>query len=80
MCDITIDNFDIKFQEITYNLQKANFIAIDTEFSGLHVENAHPSLKDDGSERYRKLKKSIQLFNVLQVGLSAFRFCNEQKV
>lgn len=26
MCEITIDNFDSKFQEITYSLQKANFV------------------------------------------------------
>ena len=28
MCEITIDNFDAKFQEINYNLQKANFIGM----------------------------------------------------
>ena len=26
MCDITTDNFESKFQEVSYNLQKANFI------------------------------------------------------
>lgn len=26
MCEITNDNFDLKFQEINYNLQKANYI------------------------------------------------------
>jgi len=26
MCEITSDNFDLKFQEINYNLQKANYI------------------------------------------------------
>ena len=26
MCEITTDNFDIKFQEIAYTLQKANYI------------------------------------------------------
>ena len=26
MCEITSDNFDIKFQEINYNLQKANYV------------------------------------------------------
>ena len=79
MCEITIDNFDSKFQEISYNLQKANFIGIDTEFSGLHVDNAEPSLSDSADQRYKKLKKSIQLFSVVQVGISAFRYCNEQK-
>ena len=80
MCEITIDNFDVKFQEITYNLQKANFIAIDTEFTGLHLDNAQPSIKDDSEQRYKKLKKTVQLFNLIQIGISAFRYCNEQKV
>jgi hypothetical protein len=44
MCEITNDNFDAKFQEISYVLQKANFVAIDLEFSGLHLENAMPTL------------------------------------
>lgn len=26
MCEVTNDNFDLKFQEINYNLQKANYI------------------------------------------------------
>ena len=66
MCEVTNDNFESKFQEISYNLQKANYIgmyfqskwkhfinkmeiytlsiilAIDTEFTGLHLENFKP--------------------------------------
>lgn len=79
MCEITIENFDSKFQEISYNLQKANFCSIDTEFSGLHLDTAEPSLKDNADHRYKKLKKSIQLFTTVQVGVSTFRYCNEQK-
>ena len=81
MCEITIDNFDSKFQEITYSLQKANFVgkltwkfilnlikyaniwfiltAIDTEFTGLHLEDSQP--------RYifsNKAKKSISYHNL----------------
>ncbi len=26
MCEITIDNFESKFEEITYNLKKANYV------------------------------------------------------
>ena len=26
MCEITIDNFEFKFEEITYNLKKANYV------------------------------------------------------
>ena len=37
------------------------------------------SLKDSANERYKKLKKSIQLFSAIQIGLSTFRYCNEQK-
>jgi hypothetical protein len=79
MCEITIDNFDSKLSEITYNLQKANFIAIDLEFSGMHLEQDEPSLKDSADQRYIKLKKAIQLFSPLQIGLSTFRHDSEQR-
>lgn len=79
MCEITSDNFDTKFQEISYILQKANFVAIDLEFSGLHLDTCQPAINDSLDQRYLKLKKCVQSFNVLQIGLCAFRYCNEQK-
>jgi hypothetical protein len=42
MCDITLDNFDAKYHEINHSLHKANFVAIDTEFTGLHLDSAQP--------------------------------------
>jgi len=80
MCDITLDNFDAKYHEINHSLQKANFVAIDTEFTGLHLDSAQPNLKDTANERYKKLKKSIQAHNIVQIGLSTFRYCNEQRI
>ncbi|CAF0716460.1 unnamed protein product [Brachionus calyciflorus] len=79
MGDITNENFEIKFHEINYNISKANYIAIDTEFTGLHIDEFRPSLTDSAEERYQKLKKPIQTFNVIQFGLSTFRYCNEQR-
>lgn len=79
-----------------------NFLlAIDTEFTGLHLENNKPrlqidfnlssintlyiiflifSLIDTADQRYKKLKKSVQTFNVVQIGLCTFRYCSEQKM
>jgi hypothetical protein len=37
------------------------------------------SIKDVADQRYQKLKASVQMYSVVQVGLSAFRYCNEQK-
>jgi poly(A)-specific ribonuclease len=79
MCEITNENFDLKFQEISHCMSKANYIAIDTEFTGLYIQNNEPSRSDTAEERYKKLKKSIQTFNVIQIGLSAFRYSLEQK-
>lgn len=80
MCEVTNDNFESKFQEISYNLQKANYIAIDTEFTGLHLENFKPSITDTAEQRYQKLKKAVQQFNIVQFGLCTFRYCSDQKI
>jgi len=80
MCEITNENFASKFEEITYNLKKANYIGIDGEFTGLHAEGALPSIQDSPQERYVKLKKSVQTYNLIQIGLSTFRYCSEQKI
>lgn len=80
MCEITSDNFDSKFQEISYNLHKANFIAIDSEFTGLHIDGTKHSLGDTADQRYKKVKQSVQTFNVIQIGLCTFRYCSDQRI
>lgn len=55
-------------------------VAIDTEFTGLHVDSTKPRLTDTADQRYKKLRKSVQTYNVIQIGLCAFRYCSEQKM
>lgn len=45
MCEVTKDNFEQKFSEINFSIEKAKFIAIDLEFSAL-------TPLDDNKPRY----------------------------
>lgn len=66
-------NFSECLPAVADVLDRAAFIAIDTEFSLLVDEEANrPSLFDSGEERYRKLRKIVQSVAVVQFGLSAF--------
>ncbi|XP_035827401.1 poly(A)-specific ribonuclease PNLDC1 isoform X2 [Aplysia californica] len=73
MIEVTRDNFEDVFPSIEYAIRTADFIAIDSEFSGLHFhDDDKPSLFDSGSDRYSKLRRSIQKFTLFQIGLSTF--------
>jgi hypothetical protein len=43
------------------------------------LENAQPSFLDSAEQRYEKLKKSVQLFSVIQLGVATFRYCAAKK-
>ncbi|XP_052801364.1 poly(A)-specific ribonuclease PNLDC1-like isoform X2 [Mya arenaria] len=52
---------------------KVVFYAIDTEFTGLRLnEQVKSSLFDDGAERYRKLRKTVSQITMCQIGISTF--------
>lgn len=73
MCEILRSNFEDLFPIIEDAIVSAEFLAIDTEFSGLSLSAEHcGSLFDDGKARYHKLRESISQFTVTQIGLSAF--------
>ncbi len=63
-------------------INQENYItkAIDTEFTGLHIENSKPNLTDTAEQRYLKSKRNIQTFSVVQIGLCTFRYCSDQKM
>ncbi|GAB6030329.1 Poly(A)-specific ribonuclease pnldc1 [Chamberlinius hualienensis] len=73
MCEILNENFDESFGEISSNIQKASFIAIDTEFTGLDIGiDDVTNLFDSVEGRYSKLKTKAKSFIICQFGLSAF--------
>ncbi|KAK9873369.1 hypothetical protein WA026_022175 [Henosepilachna vigintioctopunctata] len=75
MCEINITNFEEKFPEIRKNLETAKFIGLDLEFSALNpLSNCSPSLFDNPSQRYAKLKKNVEYTIPVQIGITAFQF------
>uniref|UniRef100_UPI00398F5D29 poly(A)-specific ribonuclease PNLDC1-like isoform X2 n=1 Tax=Pristiophorus japonicus TaxID=55135 RepID=UPI00398F5D29 len=75
MCDVTAANFQQMYPQIQEEIAKCDFVAIDTELTGLHSissPSAHLSLFDSPEERYQKLKPSVMRFTVSQIGLSLF--------
>ncbi|KAJ9597777.1 hypothetical protein L9F63_011385 [Diploptera punctata] len=79
MVEITRNNFEDKFNEIASQLRSAVFIAVDNEFTGLLSDQDYKSsLFDSGSERYDKLRRNIEHFLVMEVGISAFQFVEDE--
>ncbi|XP_076473085.1 pre-piRNA 3'-exonuclease trimmer-like [Babylonia areolata] len=73
MCEVTKSSFEQLFPLIEKTIKEADFIAIDSEFTGLTVrDNDKPSLFDTSEERYRKIKNSVSRLSLCQIGISAF--------
>ncbi|XP_038059141.1 poly(A)-specific ribonuclease PNLDC1-like [Patiria miniata] len=73
MTNVTRHNFEELLPEILRNIERSDFIAIDTEFTGLHFQSdSHNSLFDTPQDRYSKLRQTASQFTVCQLGLSAF--------
>ncbi|XP_077996074.1 poly(A)-specific ribonuclease PNLDC1-like isoform X2 [Glandiceps talaboti] len=73
MCEILRTQFEHELPKILEVIHRCDFIAIDTEFTGLKTgESDKPSLFDTPEDRYKKLKRTTTQFTVCQFGLSAF--------
>ncbi|XP_071944253.1 poly(A)-specific ribonuclease PNLDC1-like [Antedon mediterranea] len=73
MCEVLKSNFDEIYPEIEDAIKESSFIAIDLEFTGLHIQDSCNNMMfDGGAERYLKLKKNCQSFTISQIGLAAF--------
>lgn len=69
--DITNLNFNQLLPEISRNIKECNFIAIDTEMSGLTRERSNNRF-DLPDERYKKAVESSRGYFIMQFGLSCF--------
>ncbi|XP_045172310.2 poly(A)-specific ribonuclease PNLDC1-like isoform X2 [Mercenaria mercenaria] len=73
MVEVVRSSFKEQYPLIAENIRKCDFIALDTEFTGLKInEQIKSSLFDDGAERYKKLRKTITQITICQLGLSIF--------
>ncbi|KAJ2358893.1 hypothetical protein IWW50_003083 [Coemansia erecta] len=71
--DVVKDNFGRALGEFTEAIGACDFAAIDMEMTGLYETRDHqPSRQDTLDERYAKLKRSVEAFGVVQVGVCVF--------
>ncbi|KAI1293799.1 Poly(A)-specific ribonuclease PARN [Halotydeus destructor] len=70
--DVTRDNFVALLPEIEEAIKTSDFVAIDTEFSGLR-KGKSGNLFDVHEERYTKLKTGCMDYSLIQLGLSCFK-------
>ena len=73
--EILVDNFAEKLNFMVESVLSADFIAVDTEFSGLSVgfeDKAHGF--DQTEERYQKLKHNCSRMNAFQVGVCCYKW------
>lgn len=73
--DITSDNFIEALPLIQKSIDSAEFIAFDTEFSGLSVgfdDKQHDY--DSVEDKYQKLKHNCQRMNAFQIGIATFKW------
>lgn len=71
---ISKGNFINLLPSILHHIREADFVAFDTELTGLTTGSASKYFYyDDIPERYRKLRDSATNFGILQFGLSAWK-------
>lgn len=73
--EILIDNFAEKLEFMIESIRTADFIAVDTEFSGLAIgydDQKHGF--DQSEDRYQKLKHNCMRMNAFQIGVCCFKW------
>lgn len=74
MEEVTIKNFNSIYPKLEETLRNATFISIDSEFTGIKVDDKYKeSLFDSTAERYAKLKRNIEPFIIVQYGITALQ-------
>ena len=71
--DLTTANFADSLTGLIEVVQKADFVAFDTEFTGLQQSmSERPNAMDSYQQRYEKVKRSAEAFMLSQLGICAF--------
>lgn len=78
--EITQDNFEAQLPLLRESISKAEFIAIDSEFSGYSANlEDKPHDYDTVEERYQKVRYACQKFIAFQFGICTFHWDNTTK-
>lgn len=75
--EVTRHNFAEACALLSEALDKASFVAIDGEFTGLHCKHK-PNLFDSLEERYHKMRTGSLDFLLVQFGLCVFKYDGEK--
>lgn len=75
--DVTNKNFNQLLPEIIDTIKICDFIAIDTEMSGLERDRSN-NLFDSPAERFTKSVESSRGYFIMQFGMSCFTLCDDQ--
>ena len=71
--EITVENFEERFEVLSKSIQTAEFIAFDTEFSGSHSGiSDKPHEYDSFDDKYKKNASSVKKFIAFQIGITTF--------
>ena len=72
--DVTRDNFEEVLSAVLEAVNEAQFVAVDTELTGLSSVSNFEDMVDEPRERYTKLRRYATDFAVLQYGVACFRW------
>lgn len=76
--EITTQNFEQEFDNIKQAIIDSDFIAMDTEFTGLEIgEKAEKNRHDSSNKMYKKYKYVWEKFSAIQIGLWMFTWDEE---
>ncbi|RUP47722.1 ribonuclease H-like domain-containing protein [Jimgerdemannia flammicorona] len=78
--EVLKDNFEEVLPIFTAAVENADFIAIDTELTGLNRPTESQDFTDDTQTRYSKLRISASEFLVIQFGVCTFTWSDTQGV
>ncbi|XP_054775697.1 poly(A)-specific ribonuclease PNLDC1-like [Lytechinus pictus] len=71
--EINRTNYNFESRNIFESIRDSCFVAIDTEFTGLHAtQDDINSLFDTPAQRYEKLRRMAMQYTICQLGISAF--------
>lgn len=77
---VTRSNFAQILPAVLESIKAADFVAFDTELTGLNLTRAHRNSQlDDLQSRYAKLRESVANFGLLQVGLACFSWSGKKQ-
>lgn len=77
--EVTRDNFKEALPSILQAVERADFVAIDAEFTGLRrKETSRYCELDTIEERYLKAREAAKDFGMIQFGITTFRYIREK--